>query len=233
MPVPDHNLQWRDGQPWSARFSDRYFSAASGLEETRHVFLQGNRLAERWAAWPAGASFHVGETGFGTGLNFLCARKLFEQQAPPGSTLVFHSLERWPLSPAELQAALALWPDLQQGADELCASWGKLAPGRHRWQFGATWLELDVGDVAAVLPDWPPGAIDAWFLDGFAPARNPEMWSAAVLAEVARCTAPGGSLATFTSAGWVRRGLQRSGFAVQRVPGYGAKREMLTAHRAS
>ena len=224
-------LQWREGQPWSERFGDRYFSSASGLDETRHVFLQGNRLAERFAALRGGELLHIGETGFGTGLNFLCTWALFAELAPPGAGLVFHSLERWPLAPAELQAALSLWPALCPRAAALCARWAPPAPGRHRWDFGAVQLQLDIDDVESALSRWPASGIDAWFLDGFAPAKNPGMWSDAVLAQVARASAPGATLATYTSAGWVRRGLQAAGFAVQRVPGHGLKRQMMVGRR--
>lgn len=229
--MPDDTLQWRDGQPWSARFGDRYFSADGGLEETHHVFLRGNRLAERWAALAPGAVFHLGETGFGTGLNVLCAWQLFEQVAPAGARLCVHSVERWPLARDALQAALALWPALQPQADALLAAWAPPAAGVWQQDFGTLQLALHVGDVATVLPGWPPGTIDAWCLDGFAPALNPEMWSQAVLAQVARCAGPGGTLATYTSAGAVRRGLQAAGFQVQRVLGHGRKREMLVARR--
>ena len=233
QPMLDEPLQWRDGQPWSARFGDRYFSADSGPDETRHVFLQGNGLAARWAAMQPAGCFHVGETGFGTGLNFLCAWQLFRQVAPAGARLVFHSVERWPLARAELQAALALWPALQTEAQALGAAWSPQPSGVLELDFGAVRLALHVGDVAAVLPQWPAATLDAWFLDGFAPARNPEMWSAAVLAEVARCARPGATLATYTSAGAVRRGLQAAGFAPQRRPGHGRKREMLVATRST
>ena len=231
-PMPQPAMQWRDGQPWSARFGDRYFSSDSGLDETRHVFLQGNGLAQRLAALVRGDVLHIGETGFGTGLNFLCSCALFAEAAPAGTALVFHSVERWPLAPTELQAALALWPTLGPLADALCAHWAPPGPGRHVWDFGPVQLQLDIGDVDSVLPTWPAGRIDAWFLDGFAPARNPEMWSGAVLAQVARASAPGATLATYTSAGWVRRGLQAAGFEVQRVPGHGRKRQMLTGRRS-
>ena len=219
-------LQWRDGQPWSARFDDRYFSGDAGPDETRHVFLQGNRLAERFAALRAGAALRIGETGFGTGLNFLCAWALFEQATPRDAVLVFRSVERWPLSVPELQAALAPWPALQPLARRLLARW-QPAPGLQAWDWGRVRLEVDIADVAQALPAWPGAAVDAWFLDGFAPARNPEMWSAAVLAQVARASRPGATLATYSSAGWVRRGLQVAGFDVQRVPGHGRKRQML------
>jgi tRNA 5-methylaminomethyl-2-thiouridine biosynthesis bifunctional protein len=225
------SLAWRDGQPWSPRFDDRYFSAASGLDETRHVFLQGNRLAERFAALRGAQGFRIGETGFGTGLNFLCAWQLFEQAAPASAVLEFHSVEGFALDADALRAALALWPVLQTAAQALCAAWPGAVPGQHRLPFGRVQLLLHIDDVAAALPHWADRSVDAWFLDGFAPAKNPAMWSAPVLAEAARASGPGATLATYTSAGWVRRGLQRAGFEVRRAPGFGSKREMLVGRR--
>lgn len=222
-------IEWRDGQPWSPRFADRYFSAESGLGEARHVFIDGNRLAQRFARLAAGARFRVGETGFGTGLNFVAAWHLFSRCAPAGTALEWHSVERWPLARDELRAALALWPELAAEAAALVDAWPE-APGRRLIaDFAAARVRLvvDLADVAAALPSWPAGRVDAWCLDGFAPARNPGMWGAAVLAEVARASRPGATLATYTSAGWVRRGLQAAGFDVRRAPGFGRKREML------
>ena len=224
-------LHWKDGQPWSTHFDDRYFSADSGIDETRHVFLHGNRLAERFATLAAGEIFRIGETGFGTGLNFLCAWQLFEQQAPRDAVLEFHSVEAYPLHVDALRAALALWPELQPSAQALCAAWPDAAVGRHRLDFARVHLLLDMAEVATALPRWADAQIDAWFLDGFAPAKNPAMWTEQVLAEVARASRAGASVASYTSAGSVRRGLRDAGFELQRVPGFGRKRQMLVGHR--
>ena len=223
-------LNWKEGQPYSDRYGDVYFSTDSGLEETRHVFLQGNHLAERFAALSAaGESFCIGETGFGTGLNFLCAWQLFERTAPDGASLDFFSVEKFPLDDDELRAALALWPELNAQAEVLLARWHRRVPGWNRWSFagGRVRLTLAIDDVGQTLPQLPAGCVDAWFLDGFSPAKNPEMWSEAVLAGIARVARAGATLATYTSAGWVRRGLQQAGFAVERTPGFGRKREMV------
>ncbi|HLY97293.1 MAG TPA: tRNA (5-methylaminomethyl-2-thiouridine)(34)-methyltransferase MnmD, partial [Sideroxyarcus sp.] len=221
-------LNWKDGQPFSERYGDVYFSTDSGLEETRHVFLRGNDLAQRFAVLGAGESFCIGETGFGTGLNFLCAWQLFEQVAPSGASLDFFSVERFPLNDDELRAALALWPELHAQAETLLARWHRRVPGWNRWSFagGRIRLTLAMEDVAEALPQLPAGCVDAWFLDGFSPAKNPEMWSEGVLANIVRASREGATLATYTSAGWVRRGLQQAGFAVERTPGFGRKREM-------
>jgi tRNA 5-methylaminomethyl-2-thiouridine biosynthesis bifunctional protein len=224
-------LDWKDGQPFSNRYGDVYFSTDSGLEETRHVFLQGNRLAERFSALKSGESICIGETGFGTGLNFLCAWQLFEQVAPPGASLDFFSVEKFPLDDDELRAALALWPELAAQAEVLLARWHRRVSGWNRWSFvgGRVRLTLAMEDVEQTLPQLPAGCADAWFLDGFSPAKNSEMWSDAVLAGVARASRAGATLATYTCAGWVRRGLQQAGFEVERVEGFGRKREMIKA----
>ncbi|MFH0933575.1 MAG: FAD-dependent 5-carboxymethylaminomethyl-2-thiouridine(34) oxidoreductase MnmC [Pseudomonadota bacterium] len=222
-------LAWKEGQPYSDRFGDVYFSADSGLEETRHVFLQGNLLPERFAGLGAGESLCVGETGFGTGLNFLCTWQLFEQVAPPGASLDFFSIEKFPLNQDELRAALALWPELSVQGEALLARWQRRVPGWNRWSFanGRVRLTLALEDVAEALPQLPPACVDAWFLDGFSPAKNPEMWSDAVLSDIARASRVGATLSTYSCAGWVRRGLQQAGFEVERVVGFGSKREMV------
>ena len=223
------HLNWQNGQPYSSRFGDVYFSADSGLAETRHVFLQGNRLEARFAALSAGECFTIGETGFGTGLNFLCTWRLFEKAALEGTSLDFFSTEKFPLNEEELRSALALWPELGSFAELLLDCWRRRVPGWNRWSFagGRVRLTLAIDDVAEVLPQLPDDVVDAWFLDGFSPAKNPEMWGDQVLSEIARASRSGATLATYTCAGWVRRGLLRAGFAVRRTPGYGRKREML------
>ena len=221
-------IDWQDGQPVSRRFGDVYFSRDSGLEETRHVFLEGNGLRERWAALPPHGRFTIGETGFGTGLNFAAAWALWEEAAPAEARLRYVSVERDPLAPADIARTLAMWPELARYREALLAQWSEVPPGWHRFVFagGRVVLTLLAGDVSAALPRLD-GRVDAWFLDGFAPARNPEMWQPEVLAQVARLSAPGATCATYTVAGEVRRGLEAAGFAVEKRPGFGRKREML------
>ena len=223
------SLSWQNGLPFSSRFDDVYFSAESGLEEARHVFLKGNRLDQRFATLSNKQSFTIGETGFGTGLNFLCAWQLFEQVAPEGASLDFFSTEKFPLDVDELRAALAIWPDLKPFYDELIQHWWRWVPGWNRWNFadGRVRLTLAIGDVYETLPQLPSGSVDAWFLDGFSPSKNPEMWTDSVLMQLARTSNTEATMATYTSAGWVRRGLQRAGFSIEKVPGYGRKREMV------
>ena len=223
------SLSWQNGLPFSSRFDDVYFSAESGLEEARHVFLKGHRLDQRFATLSNKQGFTIGETGFGTGLNFLCAWQLFEKVAPEGASLDFFSTEKFPLDVDELRAALAIWPDLKPFYDELIQHWWRWVPGWNRWNFadGRVRLTLAIGDVDETLPQLPSGSVDAWFLDGFSPSKNPEMWADSVLMQLARTSNTAATMATYTSAGWVRRGLQRAGFSIEKVPGYGRKREMV------
>ena len=221
-------LDWQGERPFSRQFGDIYFSKDSGLEEKRYTFLQGNRLAERFRLLPGGTDFAVGETGFGTGLNFLCTWQLFNESAPSTSSLDFFSVEKFPLEEHELARALSLWPELKPYAGGLIARWGRRVPGWNRWMFdgGRVRLTLALTDVAEALPG-VGGGIDAWFLDGFSPARNPDMWTEHVLRNMAKASRPGATFATYTSAGWVRRGLAEAGFEVYKSPGFGHKREML------
>jgi len=201
-------LDWRAGDvPVSIRFDDPYFSLENGLEETRHVFLRGNGLPGRLRD-----GFHVAELGFGTGLNFLATVQAWRRAGVPG-VLHFTSFEAFPLDRAAQMRALARFPGLPLDALEGAAD---------------VRLTLIRGDARETLPRWE-GRADAWYLDGFSPAKNPELWQADLLAQVARHTAPGGTAATYTAAGFVRRGLMAAGFEVTRVPGFGAKRHMSVA----
>lgn len=221
-------MDWQNGQPFSSQYQDIYFSRESGIAETCHVFLEQNHLVERWAQLRSGDRFVIGETGFGTGLNFLCAWRLWAQTAPPAARLHFVSTELHPLAPGDLRRALALWPELAEFSDELMNQYSALARGWHRMMFaqGRVTLTLLVGDVADTLPQLQ-AQIDAWFLDGFAPAKNPAMWNDALYQSMASHSAPYATFATFTSAGAVRRGLQAAGFTVEKVAGQGKKREIL------
>ncbi|MDF3934258.1 bifunctional tRNA (5-methylaminomethyl-2-thiouridine)(34)-methyltransferase MnmD/FAD-dependent 5-carboxymethylaminomethyl-2-thiouridine(34) oxidoreductase MnmC [Pseudomonas citronellolis] len=231
MPDP-HNAQldWdENGQPLSRAYGDVYFSSASGIAETHHVFLDGSQLPRRFAALPAGGRLSIGETGFGTGLNFLCAWRLFDQLAPADARLHFVSVEKYPLRRDDLQRALGLWDELRPWSEQLLAQYHAIHPGFQRLVFagGRVVLTLLVGDALEILPELD-ARIDAWFLDGFAPAKNPEMWSEPLFEQLARLSGPGTTLASFTTAGVVRRALKAAGFAVRRVEGFGKKWENLT-----
>ena len=223
-------LDWNDqGQPLSRQFGDVYFAREDGLGETHHVFIDGNALAARCATLPAGGRLVIGETGFGTGTNFLCAWQQFERSAPEGARLHFVSVEKYPLARADLQRALALWPDLAPWSSQLLEQYVAIHPGFQRLVLdgGRVILTLLIGDALQMLPQLD-ARIDVWFLDGFAPDKNPEMWTAPLFQQLARLSAPGASLATFTSKGTVRRGLIEAGFAMRRLPGHGKKWEFLS-----
>ncbi|NHV07745.1 bifunctional tRNA (5-methylaminomethyl-2-thiouridine)(34)-methyltransferase MnmD/FAD-dependent 5-carboxymethylaminomethyl-2-thiouridine(34) oxidoreductase MnmC [Cronobacter turicensis] len=226
-----------EGTPVSRDFDDVYFSNDDGLEETRYVFLNGNQLPERFMTHPRD-SFIVAESGFGTGLNFLTLWQAFAafRDAHPNATLQrlhFISFEKFPLTPADLASAHDHWPELSPWAQQLQAQWPMALPGCQRVLLddGRVTLDLWLGDINELvdtLDDTHNRQVDAWFLDGFAPSKNPDMWTPGLFAAMARLARPGGTLATFTSAGFVRRGLIDAGFNVVKRKGFGRKREMLT-----
>jgi tRNA U34 5-methylaminomethyl-2-thiouridine-forming methyltransferase MnmC len=210
-------LSWRDGRtPVSDVFRDPYYALTDGAAEARHVFLAGNDLPARFRE-----GFRIAELGFGTGLNALVAWEAWESVGLDGP-LCFTSFEAYPMPPADMARALAAWPALAERAAPLLAA---LDGGATRIELPGLELELVLGDARETLPGWD-GAADAWFLDGFSPARNPELWEPALLRAVAAHTAPGGSFATYSAAGAVRRALAEAGFAVERAPGFGDKRHM-------
>ena len=221
-------LTWNDTSPHSDAFDDVYFSREDGRAETEHVFLEANQLAERFAAWQTSRAFVIGETGFGTGLNMLCAWACFEQHAPEGARLHLLSTEKFPLSREALTRALSAWPSLASYSQALCALWPDAVSGIHRLHLSErVTLDLHFGDTTERL-DLLDGQVDAWFLDGFAPSKNPDMWQPALFEAMAARSRPGATFATFTCAGIVKRGLKAAGFHWKKVPGFGRKREMLS-----
>lgn len=232
-------LDWNEaGTPVSSDFGDVYFSNDNGLSETRYVFLQQNGLPARFSHHNSD-SFVIGETGFGTGLNFLATMKAFLEQAPQtgnGARLHFISFEKFPLTRDDLRKALAAWPELAPFSQTLIAQWPLPVPGCHRLHFAGGRIRLDLwlGDIKEMLPQVPhgeQGLVDTWYLDGFAPAKNPEMWTQDLFDGLARLARPGATLSTFTSAGFVRRGLIAAGFAMKKVKGHGSKWAMLAGER--
>ena len=226
-PRPELDFR-KDGTPVATAHGDVYFSAHDGLEETRAVFLTGCALPEAWAGRDR---FCVAELGFGTGLNFLALWDLWLKSRPNAvARLDFVSFEGFPLDAAQAARALSRWPELTSLTEKLLARWPVRMRGIQRleWPEDGICLTLHQGDVAEELPRARFTA-DAWFLDGFSPAKNADMWSAGVLQAVAERTGVGGRAATFTVAGAVRRGLEAAGFTVAKAPGYGRKRERLEA----
>ena len=227
-PIKPARLSWSDAGPCSIEFGDHYYSRDDGIRESQYVFLDGNDLQARFHALPDHAEFVIGETGFGTGLNLLLAARLFLQQAPASCRLHFFSVEAHPLSAEDLRRAHGLWQTLEPECAQLQQHYPDPAPGFHRrWLFdGRVSLTLALGDATAMLGVANLQA-DAWFLDGFAPDRNESMWQAPLYQALARHSRPGATLATFTAAGHVRRGLSEAGFSITRRPGHGRKRHML------
>ena len=220
-------LEWRNNQPYSQQYEDVYFSTDNGLAETDYVFLQHNQLASRWQTLKD-ENFTIAETGFGTGLNFLCAWQQWRQHAPQVAHLHFISTEKFPLSKADLAQAISLWPNLEPLSKALLAQYQNIREVFHRLSFddGRVTLTLLIGDANQTLPQLN-AQVDAWFLDGFAPAKNPDMWQPALFQQMARLSHQATTFATFTSAGEVKRSLQAAGFKVDKAPGFGKKREML------
>lgn len=216
-------LSWRDGDlPVSEHFDDPYFSLQNGLAETEHVFLAGNDLPAR-----LDTGFHIAELGFGTGLNMLAAWRAWEQTGHE-TPLRFTSFEAYPMTPDEMARALAAFPAITPWAERFLSCWN----GAGTCDLGTLVFDMIAGDARDTLPDWHTNA-DCWFLDGFSPAKNPELWEASLMQAVYDHTIVGGTAATYTAAGFVRRGLSDAGFDVTRSTGFGHKRHMTTARKPS
>lgn len=223
-PAPD--LDWsRDGTPASTTYDDIYFSVDGGLEETKAVFLQGCGLPLRWKDQDV---FTIGELGFGSGLNFLAAWDLWRKTAREHQQLHFISVEGFPWSAEDLRRALGAWPELADCTESLTAQWPGQVKGPHRLHFGNVTLTLLHDDCETALSGLDTG-VDAWFLDGFSPSKNPNMWTQSIFNHMARLSNAGAVVGTFTVAGLVRRGLASAGFTVSKKPGFGRKRERLEA----
>ena len=228
----------QENTPVSDKFDDVYFSNQDGLAETHYVFLEGNQLWERWINYQE-AHFVIAETGFGTGLNFFAVTSLFREfrQKHPDSPLkrlYFISFEKYPLPRDALQQAHLAYPQFSHLAQHLQQHWLNPIQGCYRFHFDETTLDLWFGDVAENLPqlgDYMNGKIDAWFLDGFAPSKNPDMWNEQLYQQMFRFTKPQGTFATFTAASAVRKGLENAGFNITKRKGFGKKRECLSGQK--
>ncbi|MFP4313984.1 MAG: tRNA (5-methylaminomethyl-2-thiouridine)(34)-methyltransferase MnmD [Alphaproteobacteria bacterium] len=214
------------GAPRSKEFDDVYFSAQDGLAETRHVFLESNDLPRRWEGRE---QFVIAETGFGTGLNFLATCALYDQAPASLKKLHFISFEKFPLTARQIADYLEPWRrEFPEFLDILLDHYPLRTPGFQRMELCENiTLTLIFDDINEAIPQVEAN-VDCWFLDGFRPATNPDMWSDTLFSNMARLSNKGASFGTFTAAGFVKRGLQEAGFEVQKVKGFGRKREMLT-----
>lgn len=214
-----------NGTPVSERYGDIYYSAAGGHAQARHVFIDGNGLPERWQSK---AYFVILETGFGFGLNFLATWLAWREDPQRCHELHFVSLEKHPFRVEDLACAHAAWPEFAPIAAELRRQWPPLVRGEHRLELegGRLILSLVFGDAVETLPKLD-ASVDAFYLDGFSPAKNPELWSPALCRSLARLAAPGATLATWSVAGSVRQALVAAQFAVNKRRGFAGKRQML------
>jgi len=228
-------IDWSDqSEPFSPLFCDPYFNTDQGIDESHYVFIEGNQLIKRWESHDS-AHFCIAETGFGSGLNLLLTCRLFEDflinnPTSPLKKLFFTSFEKYPLTQQDLQLAVQKWPSLLPYATTLLAQYPLALTGCHRMHIGHVCLDLWLGDVNETLPSLyhhQGGLFDCWYLDGFAPSKNPDMWNDTLFELISNSCKPEATLATFTAAGFVRRGLQAVGFKVTKRKGYGKKREML------
>lgn len=237
MSIKTAKIQFNEnGNPIASDFDDVYFSEASGLKESEYVFIENNQIGERWLNCVE-EKFVIAETGFGTGLNALVTFDkflTFRQQKPNAAlqTLYFISTEKYPLTREDLTSALGQWPNLTYLIKPLLEQYPAAVEGCHRLIFaqGSLVLDLWLGDLKDTLPLWysgEKGLVDAWFLDGFAPSKNPDMWSEELFSKMAELAKDRCTFATFTAAGFVKRGLRHAGFNVEKRKGFGTKRDML------
>lgn len=222
-------LEWHEGDmPYSTQFGDHFYCRNDGRLECGHVFLTGNGLPQRWEA---GGDFRIGELGFGTGLNFCETWRQWKQVRQPGATLHFTSFELYPMHGTQIDRALSHWPEIDVERQALVGAWPSNLTGTVEIAADPqTRLTIVTGPALDGVTAAQP-LFDAWFLDGFAPSRNPDMWSTELMQAIHQRTVPGGSFATYAAAGFVRRNLQAAGFTVERRPGFAGKREMLCGHK--
>ena len=223
------SLRWDKGVPISNQFDDFYFNSDGGVDESNHVFIQGNRLIERFKTVHSTAPFVIAETGFGTGLNFLITRQHWLTHAPDSARLHYISFEKHPLGAEDIAHIWQSWPTLNACNQALLQQYPPAIEGFHSLSFdqGKVTLTLIFGDILEQLPRLE-AYIDAWYLDGFSPSKNPTMWQAELYQQMARLSHSATSFATFTVARQVREGLQAAGFSLSKRSGFGQKREMLT-----
>ncbi|MCO5730545.1 tRNA (5-methylaminomethyl-2-thiouridine)(34)-methyltransferase MnmD [Rhizobium sp. SSA_523] len=246
-------LEWREGDmPYSPQFGDHFYCQTDGRLECGHVFLAGNRLPERWtegfterlnkradlSSADAGDGreptvFRIGELGFGTGLNACETWRQWQSAVhSTGARLHMTSFELYPMQAQEIDRALSHWPELDRERQALVRLFPQQPAGRIELPLSDSMhLTIVCGRADETVPREEP-FFDAWFLDGFAPSRNPDMWSPDLMQAVYAATKPGGTFATYAAAGFVRRNLQAAGFRVERRPGFAGKREMLCGEKS-
>jgi len=236
-PLTTAEIDWtNDDSPRSSLFKDVYYSSSNGLDESEYVYLGGNKLPDRWGSHPH-ASFCVVETGFGTGLNFLATWRMWRNQDGPCPRLHYVSIEKYPLRTEDMRKVLEAWPALSAYSAALLDAYPEPIPGQHRivLEDGAVILDLWLEDIAEAIENlagYGSKNVDAWYLDGFAPGRNPQMWTAKLFETMAAASRKNATFATFTAAGHVRRNLAKAGFQVNKSPGFGRKRECLSGQLA-
>lgn len=245
VPIKTAELVWRQDLLFSVEYDDIYFSAAGGVDQSQYVFIEGNNLIRRWSELPTSkpSHFNIAETGFGTGLNFLVAWALWEQHAPESANLHFISCELHPLKSDDLCKALSFFPQFKKNAQLLIDNYPVLTPGFHHLSFcdGRVRLTLMLGNAqdcfeqllicgeSKLESKLRSSFIDAWFLDGFTPRNNPEMWTESLVSVISMLSRDGTSLATYTAAQPVKSILGKFGFIVEKKKGFGPKRHMITA----
>ena len=226
--APIDDLGWNEDQlPFSKQFDDTYYSKFDGRKETLHTFIKGNDLLNRW---PEMKQCTIGELGFGTGLNFLETVFQWNKYKSPGATLHFVSFEQFPLSAPQIQKALSRWPGLKELQNQFTSTWVQTAP-IFTTQFSPDIkLSVHIADANEALPKINIQA-DAWYLDGFSPAKNPKMWTSELMQAVFNNSKSGTTFATYTAAGWVRRNLVTAGFQIAKANGFAGKRHMVIGSR--
>jgi len=224
-------LDWHDGDmPYSQKFGDHFYCRTDGRLECGHTFLAGNDLPKRWdlpERWESHRTFRIGELGFGTGLNFCETWRQWKLVRPTGAKLHFTSFELYPMQRDEIDRALARWPEIEAERQALIEAWPDRPAGHVVIDADAETRLTVVCGPALEGVSVAEADFDAWFLDGFAPSRNPDMWSPEIMQAIYDKTLSGGTFGTYAAAGFVRRNLQAAGFTVERRPGFAGKREML------
>lgn len=223
-----NDIEWIADTPYSSAHQDVYYSDESGVLESDYVFIQHNNLGERFENLTPDAHFIIAETGFGAGINFLSTAQLWQQKAQASNQLHYISIENYPLNPTALKEILAKFTEFHEISHQLIEQYYLLLAGYHRFKIGENiYLTLIIADANDCLPQLDFIA-DAWFLDGFSPSKNQDIWNEIIINHVSRLSKINHTtFATYTAAGSVRRNLEKFGFTVHKDKGFGRKREML------